>query len=136
MTKEQKTAWRANMSKLAAKIKIMTDIEKREYIRQNPCIETCLGHTLSCYNTIFLLYQIGKKPVSMVGGFRQWQKVGRKVIKGQHAIGHIYVPINVPKLDDDRDIEQPDKVHFKLVPMFDVAQTEKSLGPTPYPAAN
>ena len=59
-------------------------------------------------------------------GFRQWEQVGRRVCKGQHAQAQILVPC-VRKCDggdDDEDSKRSRVYGFKAMPVFDVAQTE------------
>jgi len=95
--------------------------EKQEEIAVKLGTVTCEGHRLSTHNMIFLFCQDqGAHPLAMVGGFRQWKKAGRQVQKGEHAAGYIYVPLGVKK-----DGEETDGVRFRLVPVFDVTQTEE-----------
>ena len=65
------------------------------------------------------------QPLTIIGGFRQWQKQGRKVRTGEHAAGYIYVPL-IPKGAENG--EEPaigaDDVRFRMVPVFDVSQTD------------
>ena len=122
----EKKQWFAKMGTLAKQVRAMSEDEKNAFIdRLGGLVVTCEGHTLTPYNTIFLLYQVGKVNITMIGGFKQWQKVGRRVRKGQHAIGHIYVPMGAKKLDDDSDEGEPEEIRFRLVPVFDVSQTDE-----------
>jgi antirestriction protein ArdC len=64
--------------------------------------------------------------VTIVGGFRQWQQVGRKVKKGEHGL-YIWIPLGTRETDDQglTRTEMPDERRFKLVAVFDVSQTEE-----------
>ena len=63
-------------------------------------------------------------------GYRQWEKIGRHVRKGEHAQAQILVPcVRKGKgSDDDSDDDAGEtraRVYgFKAMPVFDVAQTE------------
>ena len=63
------------------------------------------------------------RALAQIGGFQQWRKAGRMVRKGEHSIGSIFVPIGVSR--DPEDGQDPDKVNFRLVPVFDITQTEE-----------
>lgn len=130
-TPDEIRAWHQTMAGVARKVKAMSPAE-REALAERLGIVTCEGHALSFYNMCFLYCQAGDGQMipTMIGGFRQWQKVGRMVIKGQHATGYIYVPIGIRKAAEDEDPEdtegqEPESVHFRLVPVFDVTQTEE-----------
>lgn len=122
-TDEEKKAWKEGMANLAAKVRQMTE-EEKEAIACKCGTLTAEGHPLSPYNTIFLWMQAGKA-LAQIGGFKQWQRIGRKVVKGQHAVGYIYVPMNGKKKEEEKSTEKAERMHFRLVPVFDVEQTEK-----------
>ena len=65
-------------------------------------------------------------------GFRQWEKAGRHVKKGEHAF-HILGPCTVKAKEDDpeRGIEKGDLVvvGFRALPVFGYSQTEGELPP-------
>ena len=65
-------------------------------------------------------------------GFRQWEKAGRHVKKGEHAF-HILGPCTVKAKEDDpeRGIKQGDLVvvGFQMIPVFGYSQTEGDLPP-------
>ena len=96
--------------------------EKEAFVGRNLII-TAEGHHLSLRNTLLLLLQSadGVYP-TQVGGFKQWQKIGRIVKKGEHSIGCIQVPIGVKKNDDGTKDETG--LRFRWVSVFDVSQTE------------
>jgi len=56
---------------------------------------------------------------SKVSGHRAWKSLGRKIIKGQKAIW-----IQAPMFIKNKEAEKDPFVFFKLVPVFDVSQTE------------
>ena len=87
------------------------------------------------FTRLFQLFRVGVKVVleevkqteltlTIIAGFRQWQAAGRQVSPGQKAAGYIYVPLKRKK--DGQDIT-PEKLRFRLVPVFDIAQTEESV---------
>jgi hypothetical protein len=120
---EEARAWRAKMNALAREIRSMSP-EARAKV---PGILTCEGHALSPFNVCYLYHQtlgLGTGAPTMVGGFRQWQKVGRMVSEGEHAIGYIFVPMGGVK-SSDPEREEESAVHFRLVPVFDVMQTKE-----------
>jgi hypothetical protein len=120
-TEHEKTVWKAKMANLAKKIKGMNETEKQQFVGNNLII-TAEGHRLSLRNTCLLMFQCSDYTPTQIGGFRQWQKIGRIVQKGQHACGCIMVPMSSKKQDiiDDKK----DSIHFRWVPVFDVSQTE------------
>ena len=73
----------------------------------------------------------------MVGGYRQWQRVGRRVCGGQRAAGYIWAPRGKSKKQQTSDEQQVDALQmagddnqgesssrYVRVPVFDVSQTE------------
>jgi hypothetical protein len=121
-TAEDKAKWLENMKAIQAKIKAMSPEAKGELWSKLGTI-TAEGHALSVHNTISLYYQSGFKPAIQVGGFKQWQKVGRIVRKGEHSIGSILVPTGSSKSNDDSSDDTD--IHFISVPVFDIAQTDE-----------
>lgn len=118
-TKEEIKAWRDNMKALSAKIKVMPDAEKQALWKRLGTI-TPNGHCLSLHNTIMLYYQSGRM-LNQIGGFKQWQKFGRQVCKGEKCVGSILVPIGAGKEDNSSD---GDDLRFVSIPVFSVDQTE------------
>jgi hypothetical protein len=123
-TDEEKRAWHDKMKGFVKQVHAMTPEEQAELSKRMPIV-TCEGHALSMYNQAFLSLQTGS-PVTVVGGFKQWQRAGRKVVKGQHSAGYIYVPLIPTPKEGEKDIAvDPENVRFRLVPVFDVTQTEE-----------
>ena len=117
---EEIKVWRDKMKALSAKVKAMPEDERQRLACEYGTL-TAEGHTLSAKNTILLAMQAGR-PLAQVGGYKQWLKVNRQVIKGQHSIGAMYVPTNGKKKDDE---EADTRQRFVLVSVFDVTQTEE-----------
>ena len=88
-------------------------------------------HNYSFRNTLMILMQ--RPDATRVAGFRQWEKLGRHVKKGEKGIG-IYAPMvycNKDEsknggCDDKSDDAKPGKTlrGFRIVHVFDVEQTE------------
>ena len=126
---EEKTAWKDKMYGFVKQIRALSQ-EDRETLSNKMPVTTCEGHALSVYNQCMLAMQ-SKTPLTIIGGFNQWKKSGRKVSSGQHTIGYIYVPmIQKTKNDEPKEISglrvhMDKEVRFRLIPVFDVSQTEE-----------
>ena len=126
---EEIKAWRAKMGDIARQIRGRSPEELDEMWRRFGTV-TAEGRRLSPFNVCFLAEQCfdgtpGSMPVQ-VGGFRQWQKVGRVVREGETACGFIWVPIG-KRTRENKETGESEEVggnRFRLVPMFDVRQTE------------
>ena len=68
----------------------------------------------------------GHQP-SIVGGFKQWRRAGRTVMKGQHGYSILF-PTGT-KDSETGDIE--DVCKFCAGTVFDIAQTEELEAPAP-----
>lgn len=81
-------------------------------------------HRYSFQNVMLIL---GQRPdASRVAGFRKWQELGRQVRKGETAI-RIFAPMvkRIEVEDEDGEVEVRRRVSgFRLVPVFDIAQTD------------
>ena len=83
----------------------------------------------SFHNTLMIFcYQ---PHATHVAGFKNWQKLGRTVRKGEKGIP-IFAPIfKKQKKEEDKEDEKT-KIYFRVVHVFDVSQTEgKALPATP-----
>ena len=108
-----------------AKVKAMTPEQRAALAARLPGVVTVEGHPLSLHNLCLIAYQ--RQDVTLVGGFRQWQRHGRKVSKGQHGL-MIWIPRirkNGNGEHEDQDGETPDEVRFLMGTVFDVSQTEE-----------
>jgi len=129
-TEADKTAWKQKMAGISKQVKAMAPAD-REALALRLGTRTPEGHTLSAWNTCFLWLQAGKA-LAIVAGFKQWQKAGRIVKKGEHAAGDILVPMfgnatadkTSEDAKDDTSAESRPEMRFRLVPVFDVEQTE------------
>lgn len=114
---------RAQLRELADRVSKMSDSEKAAMLDRVGTVLTCEGHPLSLHNTLMLAYQADS--VSMVGGYRQWQAVGRQVRKGEKSLG-----IWIPKIKKDENKQEGEISNSDLRPffifgnVFDVSQTE------------
>lgn len=78
---------------------------------------------------------------TMVNSFKRWQELGRMVRKGEKSI-RIWAPMNVKTnmievstSADGEETETPIKrTAFRLVPVFDISQTEGDTMPPAFPA--
>ncbi len=123
-TDDEKKAWRERMRGLVKQVAGMTPEARATMAAKMPII-TCEGHALSVFNQCFLMFQSGSATLTVIGGFRQWKKTGRAVKEGSRSIGYIYVPM-VPKQNGkEEEAGEPEDVRFRLVPVFDVSQTDE-----------
>jgi len=91
-------------------------------------LEACSRfHHYSLFNMWLIL--MTKPQAKLVAGYRKWQSMNRYVRKGEHGIP-ILAPILISK---DKEDPTPEKtvVGFKVVYVFDVAQTEGEPLPPP-----
>lgn len=78
-------------------------------------------HPYSWHNT--MLIRLARPDATQVAGFKKWQALGRFVRKGERGIP-ILAPVMVkPKADDDECPFEP-ILRFKVVHVFDIAQTD------------
>ena len=85
------------------------------------------------YNSILIFIQ--NKNATLVKGAGQWEKeLGRKIKAGEKGI-YIYVPIKMKDEKEEpeassqpQDIKDLRTTRFKLVPIFDISQTEEIPG--------
>lgn len=86
-------------------------------------------------NNLFLIVA-QKKDASAVASFNAWKKLGRHVQKGQKAL-KIWAPYQVTRKDEkgqpvlDKKGQEVKDTRFRLVPVFDVSQTEGKELPQP-----
>lgn len=127
-TPEQIKEWRDRMTDISRKVSDMS-AEEKETLACRIGTMTAEGRTLSVHNTCFLWMQAGKA-LAQVGGFKQWQRVGRCVKHGQKSIGSILVPMGeggggvVITNEDGTQETKGGRMHFKMVPVFDITQTD------------
>jgi len=87
---------------------------------------TCEGRQLSIHNLCLIAYQM--PTATIVGGFRQWIKVGRAVKKGEHGL-MIWVPKMIGKTttveNDGSETKDGEKCGFLIGTVFDISQTQE-----------
>lgn len=81
-------------------------------------IKTLNGAFLSPFNSLLVVMQNDES--SLVGGYQQWLKQERKVLKGSSALW-IWHPLINKKSEED---EPNEEIRFKLIPVFDISQTD------------
>lgn len=107
--------------------------EQRQAIVEKLGIRNPEGHLLSDRNQSLLYLQAMGNPLSVVAGYKQWQKFGRQVTKGQ--TGYIIaVPSGVKKSNSVFPINgnesttvdaADDDIFFLWKAVFDISQTEE-----------
>ena len=108
---------------LQKRLKAMSE-EERNLLAEKLGILTIEGRQLSIHNQVLIYFQMMEKNPTIVGGFKQWNKAGRIIRKGEHG-AIILFPVKGSKNDDnDEDIEI--KFHSGIV--FDISQTEEKKG--------
>ena len=112
---------RARLREIASQVAKMSD-EQRAALAARVSITTIEGRSLSMHNQCLLAYQIPS--ATIVGGFKQWIKAGRAVMKGQHG-SVIWVPIG---RKDKETGEIQERTGFVLGNVFDVSQTQEIGG--------
>ncbi len=86
-------------------------------------------HRYSWHNCMLITMQ--RSSATQVAGYRQWQKLGRQVRKGERSIA-IIAPCTY-KREVERDDGETDTevgVYFRAVSVFDIAQTDGQDLPT------
>jgi N-terminal domain of anti-restriction factor ArdC len=112
---EDRQARRARLREVAGRVAKMTD-EQRAALAARVSVMTIEGRALSMHNQCLIALQMPTSTI--VGGFRQWIKAGRCVVKGQHGCV-IWVPIGTK----DKEGEITERTGFVLGTVFDVSQT-------------
>ncbi len=115
---------RQSLIAMNRKISAMTPAERDALTASIGAILTCEGRALSPRNSMLVWMQI--PAASLVGGFHQWQKVGRCVMKDQHG-AQALVPLGRKVQDASGEVSTTDDgegMHFTTTTYFDVTQTE------------
>jgi hypothetical protein len=124
-TPEQIEAAKTRRAALAASAKRIAAMPESDRVAAfgNRPLMTVEGHSLSVKNSCLALTQC--PTATVLGGFVQWSKAGRKVSKGSKAIG-IFLPCNAKA---DEESGEPGGVFFRVVNVFDIDQTEPAEEP-------
>ena len=112
---------------LSAKVAKLSDDQRKALADKLISVFNPQGHQLTLHNTILLNMQSGREDLTIVAGFKQWINAGRVVRKGESSLGFIQVPIYKRNGDNEDDSSEKSgkPVYFKLVPVFDVSQTDE-----------
>jgi antirestriction factor ArdC-like protein len=126
MTPEEQTAWearRAQMQAVTKQLAALSDEERAAMAQRIGVILTCEARALSPWNCCMLAFQ--RPDATVVGGFQQWKRVGRKVKKGERG-SYIWIPLGTRETDGagQPQTAMPDERRFKMVAVFDLSQTE------------
>lgn len=131
LTADQLAAKQARRDKFTAlwkQVAAMPELE-RVQLANKLGIVTCEGHELSLGNTMLVALQ--NPAASIVGGFRQWIKHGRAVIKGQHGM-MIWVPIGArdgeatpESTPVNGEANAESDTRFIIGTVFDIGQTQE-----------
>jgi hypothetical protein len=140
-TPEQKAkaeARRNQFRELTKKVAAMSEAERMQLFERCGAIVTCEGRALSPVNSCLILSQCGT--ASMVGGFWQWKRNGRRVMKGQTGLG-LWIPTSGKGGEDlptaeARQVERESGAEVKtggrrrfiVGTVFDISQTEEEPG--------
>ena len=108
---------RATLAAAVKRIAAMPESDRVAAYGNQPLM-TIEGHALSVKNSCLALMQCPF--ATILGGFVQWSKAGRKVSKGSKAIG-IFLPCQ-GKADEESG--EPGGTFFRVVNVFDIGQTE------------
>lgn len=86
----------------------------------------------SLHNTLMIVSQLPE--ATWVTSFKSWKELGRFVVTGQHAL-RIFAPLfrwpNADEIAAGHPADQKVLYGFKLVPVFDVSQTDGDPLPEP-----
>jgi N-terminal domain of anti-restriction factor ArdC len=110
-------------SKISNLMKKLSDLpaEKREELSLTLGITNPEGHQLTPRNQCLIYFQnVEEVSISVVAGYKQWQKFQRQVKKGSHGF-LIAVPSGNKGKEDDEDGE----IFFLYKTVFDISQTEE-----------
>ena len=110
---------------LAETIAGMSEEEKQAYIDRVGVVARIGAEgrqLLSIPNMVMALYQ--REGVTLVGGYRQWAKMGRQVRKGEQSI-KIFAPRAVTRVvEAEGESVSIGGVRFVLISVFDISQTD------------
>ena len=110
---------KARISELRRKLAGLTPDERQAFTDRG-IIATVEGRTLSLHNTFMVYLQCNGQTPSVVGGYQQWKRAGRQVMKGQHGFTILFPA-------GEKDKETGDILHanrFYAATIFDISQTE------------
>lgn len=112
---------RARQAELRQRLAKLTDADKQALANRG-MIATVEGRTLSLHNTLLLYLQSPRVQPTVVGGYRQWQRAGKQVKRGEHG-STIWFPAG--EKTEDGDIISADT--FYTATVFDISQVEERV---------
>lgn len=121
----KKNEKREKIRKLFKQISEMPSEQRSELTARMPIVNV-EGHALSTYNHCLLILQAGNRPLTVVGGFKQWLSQGRVVKKGEHGMA-IWFPAIKKNGNGNNETEEdePNELRFMLGTIFDISQTKE-----------
>ena len=127
LTQERKEQYRKEKKEKIIRIrKTLSEMteKQRQAIADKFGIVTVEGHSLTAHNQCFLVAQ-SELNFSIVGGYKQWQKAGRSVRKGEHGF-YIFVPSKTKEeSENSAEVSSDDETPFFFTAVvFDISQTE------------
>jgi len=126
LTPEQernRDARRAHFKALVNHLKKMSEAERNKFSSNS--IKTIEGHELSPANTILINLQ--RPGCKLVGGWKQWKKYNRHIIKGEQSL-LAWAPIIKHKSDNNLMTEE---VKFTPISLFSESQVEENKEAVP-----
>jgi antirestriction protein ArdC len=122
MKKSEKQTIRERMQPAINKIRKMTEEQKMDLVIKYG-IHNTEGHRLSGFNhaLIFAQWLDEETTPTIVGGYKQWQKQGRQVRKGSHAV---FIAVPSQKKQAEETPEDEEDIFFLYKPVFDLSQTK------------
>lgn len=124
-TPEQKEAAKARrdvISNLGRKINQMSEEQRLAFAADHPIV-TCEGHQLSPFNCCLVISQ--QADATVVGGFQQWRKVGRRVKKGGRSVGMFVHKGERGEEGSSSGVPHSSMYEWLMVSVFDITQTEE-----------
>lgn len=126
LTPEQQAARDERRARFKALWKKVAAMSEEQRLQAAACtgVVNVEGKSLSVTNTILIIMQ--RPGATVVGGFRQWLKNGRQVVKGQHGV-QIWVPVfnkGAAPVEGEPS-EDGEKRGFVVGTVFDISQTEE-----------
>lgn len=119
MDKKEK---REKIRKLFKQISEMPPEQRSELAAKMPIVNV-ESHALSVHNNCLLVLQAGNRPLTIVGGFKQWLSQGRVVKKGEHGMAIWFPSVKKNGNGETEEDEPDDKLRFMLGTVFDISQT-------------
>ncbi len=107
------------LAEIRTALKNLTEQERAKLV-QTTGVVTIEGRPLSEYNNLMIAVQ--NPHSTIVGGYQQWRKAGRQVMKGQSGMA-IWIPSVKAKKDEQPSEET--EVNFFTATVFDITQTQE-----------